>query len=474
MKIQRQPPQSAILAIIVTSYLMLVVDISIVLTGLPNIHSELGFTHAALSWVQNAYTLTFGGFLLLGARAGDILGRKRLFIAGLAIFTLASVAIGLAQSPTWLLLGRAVQGIGAAVLAPSTLALLSVHFAEGPQRTRAMSAYAAAAGVGASLGLVLGGLVAQLISWRVGFFINLPIGVALIWGAQRYLVETPLRSGRLDVVAAVSCTLGMGALVFGIVRSAEYGWLDAATDLSMLVGLGLIAYFLVHESRALQPILPLRLFNNRERNAAYAARLLFLGGMVGFWFFTTQFLQEVLLYPPLHAGLAFLPTTIPNFLAAICVPRLTKRWGNARLLAVGLALCIAGMAWLAQLTDVSAYFPDIALPMFLLGIGQGFVLAPLTVSAVQGVVSEDAGAASGLVNVAHQLGNSLGLSVLVVVFAIGGPVPPGASAVLAQHISHALTASAVLLSGAWALVLGFIVWPSRQIAVARSATNEGV
>jgi len=463
--------QNTILAIIVTSYLMLVVDISIVLTGLPNIHAELGFSHAELSWVQNAYTLTFGGLLLLGARAGDILGRRRMFIAGLALFTAASMGIGLAQSPALLLLGRAIQGVGAAILAPSTLALLSVHFPEGPSRTRAMSLYAAAAGVGASLGLVLGGLVAQMISWRVGFFINLPIGIALIVGAKRYLVETPLKVGHLDGAAAVSSTLGMGALVFGIVRSAEFGWTDLATDLSLLIGLALLAYFLLHESRALQPILPLHLFTNRERNAAYAARMLFLGGMVGFWFFTTQYLQEVMLYKPLHAGLAFLPTTIPNFVAAIGVPRLSRKFGNARLLAIGLLLCIVGIAWLAGLTNLSTYFPDIAIPMLLLGVGQGLVLAPLTVSAVQGVASEDAGAASGVVNVAHQLGNSLGLSILVVVFAFGGAIAPGATAVLAQHIAHAFAASAILLSVALLLVLMFIVRPRRHVLPADVAAR---
>lgn len=462
MKTTHTSHQAAVLAIIVTSYLMLVVDISIVLTGLPNIQAELGFSHAALSWVQNAYTLTFGGFLLLGARAGDLLGRRRMFIAGLMLFTAASMAIGLAPSPTWLLLGRAFQGIGAAILAPSTLALLSIHFSEGHERTRALALYAAAAGVGASLGLVLGGLVAELISWRVGFFINLPIGVALILGAKRYLVETPLKSGRLDLAGAVSSTLGMGALVFGIVRSAESGWADTSTGLSVASGLVLLVFFVVHESRALQPILPLHLFTNRERNAAYAARMLFLGGMVGFWFFTTQFLQGVLLYKPLHAGLAFLPTTIPHFIAAMSVPRLTRRFGNARLLAVGLSFCIAGLVWMAGLSELSPYVTGIALPMVLIGIGQGFALGPLTVSAVQGVASEDAGAVSGIVNVAHQVGGSLGLSILVVVFAAGGDADLGAAASLAHHIASTFTASALMLAIALALVLFFIVRPRAQ------------
>ena len=462
MKTASAPHTTAILAVIVTSYLMLVVDISIVLTGLPNIQAELGFSHADLSWVQNAYTLAFGGLLLLGARAGDVLGRRRMFIAGLALFTAASMAIGLAPTPAWLLLGRAVQGVGAAILAPSTLALLAIHFTEGPERTHAMSLYSAAAGVGASLGLVLGGLVAQLISWRAGFFINLPIGVALILGARRYLVETPLKSGRLDASAALSSTLGMGALVFGIVRSAESGWADWPTGASIAAGVALLVYFVAHEARALQPILPLHIFTSRERNAAYAARMLFLGGMVGFWFFTTQFLQAVLMYKPLQAGLAFLPTTIPNFIAAMWVPRLTRRFGNASLLAFGLTLCIAGLAGMATLSDLSSYMAGIAPLMLLIGVGQGFVLAPLTVAAVQGVASDDAGAASGVVNVAHQLGGSLGLSILVVVFAWGGAVQAGATTPLAQHIAHTFVASAVMLAGALALVLLFIVRPRRH------------
>ena len=454
--------QNAVLAIIVTSYLMLVVDISIVLTGLPKIQTELGFSHAALSWVQNAYTLAFGGLLLLGARAGDIFGRRRMFISGLALFTASSIAIGFSPSPTWLLIARAIQGVGAAILAPSTLALLSVHFSEGQERTRAMALYASAAGVGASLGLVLGGLVAQLISWRVGFFINLPIGIALMWGAKRYLAETPLKSGRLDLAGALSSTLGMGALVLGIVRSAESGWGDELTNVSLVGGLVLLAFFAWHETRAPQPILPLHLFANRARSGAYVARMLFLGGMVGFWFFTTQYLQSVLMYKPLQAGLAFLPTTIPNFIAAILVPRLSNKVGSSRLLAIGLVICIVGMVWMGQLSALSTYRSGIAIPMILLGVGQGFVLAPLTVAAVQGVASDDAGAASGLVNVAHQLGGSLGLSILVVVFAAGGTSELGDLTSLAHHITNTFDASAVMLTLSLAVVLAFVARPGSQ------------
>jgi EmrB/QacA subfamily drug resistance transporter len=446
----------AVLAIIVASYLMIVIDISIVITGLPKIREDLGFSPTALSWVQNAYTLAFGGLLLLGARAGDILGRRRMFIVGLALFTLASLLIGLATSPAWLLAARAGQGAGAAVLAPSTLALLSTHFEPGPQRTRALSYYAAAAGAGATAGLVLGGLFADLVSWRAGFFINLPIGMALIVAARRYLAETPAAPGRLDVVGAFSSTLGMGALVYGIVRAAEAGWSDTTTVTSLAAGTVLIVGFVVNETGASQPILPLRLLANRQRSGAYAARMLFLGGMVGFWFFTTQFLQGVLGYRPLIAGLAFLPTTLPNFAAAMMVPRLTHRLGNARLAVIGLALGVLGLAWLGQASMDTPYWTGVALPMMLIGVAQGLVMAPLTAAAIADVTSEDAGAASGMVNVAHQLGGSLGLAVLVVVFAAAEPAGLAGPAVLAHRVAAAIDSGALMLLAALCVALATI------------------
>jgi predicted MFS family arabinose efflux permease len=284
-----------------------------------------------------------------------------------------------------------------------------------------------------------------------------------MWGAKRFLVETPLKSGQLDLAGAVSSTLGMGALVFGIVRSAESGWSDELTCASLVIGSALLAFFVWHEARARQPILPLHLFDNRERSGAYVARMLFLGGMVGFWFFTTQFLQSVMMYKPLQAGLAFLPTTIPNFIAAMSVPRLSRKVGNSRLLAYGLGLCIIGMIWIAQLSALSPYLSGIAFPMVLLGFGQGFVLAPLTVAAVQGVASEDAGAASGLVNVAHQLGGSLGLSILVVVFAAGGTAPLGNAASVAHHIANTFYASAVMLTMSLGVVLAWVVRSPDQL-----------
>ena len=453
-----------LLAIIMTSYLMIVIDISIVITGLPKIQAGLGFTPVGLSWVQNAYTLAFGGLLMLGARAGDILGRRRMFIAGLSVFTLASLAIGLAQSAQWLLIARAVQGMGSAILAPSTLALLSTNFREGAERTRALSLYAAAAGIGATLGLVLGGLFADLVSWRAGFFINLPIGLLLIAGAHRYISETPTHAGRFDIAGAASSTLGMSMLVYGLVRAAEQGWGDRITLAALSCGIVLLGLFIFIESRASQPVLPLRLFAHRERSGAYAARMLFLGGMVGFWFFSTQFLQGVLGFSPLLAGLAFLPTTVPNFASAMLVPRLVRRFGNGTVLAGGLIVGIIGLAWLGQATTYASYLPSIALPMILIGMGQGCVLAPLTVSAVAGVAPSDAGAASGLVNVAHQLGGSLGLGILVVVYSSAAPAGLFGRELLAHRIAMVMDSGAVMLALALMIVLALIVPAHAQSA----------
>lgn len=443
---------------------MIILDISIVITGLPKIRETLGFTPVALSWVQNAYLLCFGGFLLLAARAGDILGRKRLFMAGLALFTLASLGVGLAQTQAALIGARAMQGLGAAILAPSVLALISANFPEGPQRTRALAYYSMVAGAGASLGLVLGGVFADQLSWRVGFLMNVPIGMGLWLTAHRLLPETERHAGSLDVVGAAASTLGMGALVFGIVGSANVGWTHPTTLWAVGLGIALLAIFLGHQALASQPILPLRLFASRERSGAYAARMLFLGAMVSFFFFTTQFLQGVLGYSPLQAGFAFLPMTIPTFAAAVSVPAFTRRLGNAGLMALSLALSAAGMLWLARAGTDARFATDIALPMVLIGLGNGGALGPLTVAGVAGVEPRDHGAASGLVNAAHQLGRSLGLGILVVVFA-STKVPGLAGAALLDHrIAAALTGGALMLCLSLAIALVFVVPAERERA----------
>jgi EmrB/QacA subfamily drug resistance transporter len=455
----RSSDSTRLLAIILASYLMIVLDVSIVITALPKIHQTLGFSATGLSWVQNAYTLAFGGLLLLGARAGDILGRRRMFVVGIALFTGASLAAGLAQTATWLLAARSLQGAGAAIAAPSTLALLTTSFREGPERTRAVAYYGAVAGGGGSVGLVLGGLLTGWLSWRWGLFINVPIGIVLILAAPRYLPETERRSGRFDLAGAASSTLGMTAVVYGIVRAAAAGWTDRLTVASLAAGVVLLALFVVNERRAEQPITPLRLFASRERAGAYLARILFVGAMFGMFFFLTQFLQGVKGYGPLEAGLAFLPLTGVMFAMVFVVPRLAARLGNARLLAGGVTVALAGMTWLSRLSADAPYLTGIAIPMVILGIGAGAAFTPLTASGVAGVAPEDAGAASGLVNVAHQLGGSLGLGVLVTVFAAATPAELDARSVLAHRIASSLTVGSAMLALALAVVVTLIRRP---------------
>ncbi len=407
---------TAILAIILVSYFMIILDNSIIFTGLPKIQAEMDLSTTGLSWVQNAYTLVFGGLLLLGARLGDILGRRHVFIGGLTVFAVASLLVGAAPSDWWLVTARALQGIGAAVVAPSALSLLTATFAAGRDRTRAVAAYGAVAGIGASLGLVVGGALAEWVSWRAGFYVNVPIGIAMIIAAVKFIPESPRTSGRFDLFGAVASTLGMGALVFAIVNSVDAGWAGPETVTALVSAALLLGLLVINEWKVKQPIMPLHLFASRERAGAYTARLLFAGTMIGFFFFTTQFLQGVYGYNPLQAGVAFLPMTIVNFFVALAVPRLTHRFGNATLLAAGLAVTLGGMFWLSRITADTPYLSGVALPMMLIGIGQGLGFAPLTAAGIAGVTAKDAGAASGLVNTSHQLGSALGVGVLVALY----------------------------------------------------------
>jgi EmrB/QacA subfamily drug resistance transporter len=464
-----------VLTIILATYLMIVLDVSVIITALPRIHTALDFTESDLSWVQNAYTLTFGGLLLLGARAGDILGRRRVFVVGIGVFTLASLAAGLAQSSSWLLAARAFQGLGAAIAAPSSLALLTTSFPEGHERTRALAAYSAVAGGGGSAGLVLGGMLTDWVSWRWGLFINVPIGIVLMVLAPRFLPETARKPGRFDLAGALTSTLGMSAVVYGFVRAAADGWGDRGTVASFAAGVVLLAAFVVNELRAEQPITPLRLFASRERSGAYVARILVVGAMFSMFFFLTQYLQGVAGYNPLQAGIAFLPMTAVMFSMVQVVPRLARRIGNTRLLIGGLALDMVGMAWLSRLDEATAFFPGIALPLVMMGVGMGAALMPLTAAGIAGVEHADAGAASGLVNVAHQLGGSLGLGILVTVFASAERGAGGsAHHELAHAVSAAVTGSAVFLALGLLVVVAVMRPPVSGISLARLRERAAV
>jgi EmrB/QacA subfamily drug resistance transporter len=442
------------LTIILVSYFLILLDNSVIFTGLPSIASALHLGASGLSWVQDAYTLVFGGLLLLGARLGDLLGRRRVFVAGLLVFVTASFLIGVAPTGWWLIGGRALQGVGAAIVAPSALSLLTASFPEGEQRSRAVAWYAATAGIGASLGMLVGGAAAQWISWRAGFFINVPIGIAMAFLAPRYLPATRPQPGRPDIVGALAATLGVGALVLGILESADRGWSDPLVLGSLVLAVVLLVALVAHERRAEQPIMPLRLFGDRRRSGAYAARALYLGAMMGFFFFTTQLMQTVLGFTAFEAGLGFLPMTVVNFAVATALPRIARRFGEGATLVAGVVLTLAGMVWLAQVGDGSTYLTAVALPMVLIGAGQGLAFAPLTTFGLAGVRGEDAGAASGLVNTAHQLGMATGLALLVAASA--------KATGLVARVSTALTWGSALLALCLVVVLAVIVPAQRR------------
>ncbi|HVC42107.1 MAG TPA: MFS transporter [Candidatus Saccharimonadales bacterium] len=468
---RRPARRGLVLAIILAVQLMVVLDATIVNIALPGIAGALHFSPANLSWVITAYTLAFGGFLLLGARAGDLLGRRRVFIAGIAVFTVASLLGGVAPWSGWLLAARALQGIGGALAAPSALALLMTMFRDGQERVRAIGWYTAVSIGGGAIGLILGGLLTQWASWRWVLFVNVPIGIVVIVLARRLLTETPSRNGHFDVRGALTSTIGVTALAYGFVRAATSGWGDMLTVAAFAVGAVLLATFVVLERRAPEPITPLRLFADRSRSASYVGRLFLTAGMFGMFFFLTQFLQEVLHYSPLKTGLAFLPFTVALFsMSQLSARGLVHRFGAKPLMVVGFSVSTLGMLLLTRLSASSSYVSLLA-PLVLFGAGNGLAFVPLTSTSLSGVRQEDAGAASGLVNVMQQLGGALGLAVLVSVFgtaARGAAVQSGSAAQQAFILGadHAFIAGTVFVS-ATVVVLAVAIRGRR--AAARAA-----
>jgi EmrB/QacA subfamily drug resistance transporter len=467
------------LAIMLGAQLMIILDATVVNIALPHIQAGLGFSLASLSWVMNGYTLTFGGLLLLGGRAGDILGRRRMFLAGITIFTLASLAGGLAASSGMLLAARAVQGVGGALASPAVLALVVSAFPEGKERTRALAIYVGVVTGGSSLGLVLGGLITQWLSWRWVLFINVPIGIAVLAAAPRFVAETPRQPGRFDLAGAVTSTAGVALLVYGFIRAASAGWGDHLAWGSFAVAVALLAAFLVTETRAEQPVTPLRLFADAGRAGSFAVRLLLVAGMFGMFYFLTQFLQEALGMSPLRAGVAFLPMTIALFAVSRAAPKLMPSFGPKPMMVAGMLPVIAGMAWLTRVSPGTSYWTGVLGPMLLFGIGMGVVFVPLTTASLAGVRPEDSGAASSMVNVMQQVGGSVGLAVLVAVFgtayrhAAAQPAARAATAhaaALSHGVSSAFSLATVFDVAALALIALLIRGRSRRQPVAEPGT----
>jgi EmrB/QacA subfamily drug resistance transporter len=472
---------SVFLFVILTAQLMVVLDGTIVNVALPHIQEGLRFSGSGLSWVLNAYILTFGGLLLLGARAGDLLGRRRAFLIGIAVFSLSSLAGGLAVTGWMLLAARAAQGIGAALAAPAALSLLTTVFAEGAQRVRAIALYTTVSAAGAATGLVLGGILTELASWRWVMFVNVPIGIAILALGRIVVVETERRRGRFDFAGAITSTLGMTGLVLGLVDAGSDGWTATATLAPLAVGLALLGVFVHSESRAEEPVLPLRLLRHSTRVAANTARGLLYAGMYGMFFFLGQFLQDVQGYSPLRAGAAFLPMPLSVFLSSQLTSRvLVRRLPQKTVMLTGAALATLGLL-LATQVHISTPYIQIVVSLVLLGAGSGISFVSLTSASLADVEPEDAGAASGLINVSQQLGAALGLAVLVTAFGsltghaqFGAPVAADAVAQTHAVLVHGMDkifGVAALFSMAAFTMVGLRV---RLVPVARPVARPAI
>ena len=425
------------------------------------------FSPANLPWVINAYTLIFGGFLLLGGRAADLLGRKRLFAAGIALFSFASLLNGLAQSPTMLIVGRGLQGLGGALLSPAALSIITTTFTRTDERTRALGVWSAIAAGGGAVGLLLGGVLTDLVSWPWIFIVNVPVGIAALIATLRYVPESKadLAHRTFDLRGAVTVTSALIVIVFAIVKSTAWGWGSPKTIGLMAAGLALLAVFVVLERRSPAPLVRLSIFRIRTLAVADVVLLLVASGMFGMFFFASLYVQEILGYSPLQAGLAFLPVTAGIVIGAGLAQQLVRRIGVRNVAVLGVSLATAGMIVLTQLPVHGSYVGDLLSGLLPMSIGMGLTFVPITLLGTGGVKDEDAGLASGLFNTAQQVGGSLGLAILASLAASqtssllhGSPaasIPAVHTAALVSGYHVAFAAAAAMLgAGALILVLG--------------------
>jgi EmrB/QacA subfamily drug resistance transporter len=402
------------LALLAATQFMVVLDVAIVNVALPSIQQSLDFSEQNLQWVVSAYTLTFGGLLLLGGRVADILGRRRLFMIGLAVFSLASLAAGLATGSTTLIAARAVQGVGAAIISPAALAILMTTFAEGRERNLALGIWGAIAGFGGAAGVLLGGVLTELAGWEWIFFLNVPIGALVMALGPRLLYESRVHAERrgFDIAGALTVTAGLTLIVYGLVETASHAWLSPTVAGSLAAGAVLVVAFAAIESTAKRPLLPLRLFRLPSLSAANAVGLLLGASIFSMFFLLSLYMQQVLGYSALRTGVAYLAVAITIIVSAAVSQALVNRLGVRTVLAVGQAFLLVGLLWFTQVSTNGSYLVDLLPGFILAGIGLGFSFVPVTIAALVGVGDRDAGVASGLINTSQQVGGALGVAIL--------------------------------------------------------------
>jgi EmrB/QacA subfamily drug resistance transporter len=441
---------------------MVVLDATIVNVALPHIQAALGFSGSNLEWVVNAYALAFGGLLLLGGRSGDLLGRRRIFIFGILLFSLASLLGGFATDQAWLLAARALQGIGGAFAAPTALSLIAVTFPEGPPRNRAMGVYAAMSVAGGAVGLMAGGLLVQYANWRWVLFVNVPIGLVVALLAMRVLPEADRRTGRFDLPGAITASLGLALLVYGLSNAAtsQNGvshWGDTKVIASLAAAAVLLVAFGFIEARSQHALLPIRVLRSRDRSGSYLIMLCVGTALFGMFFFLTLFIQNVWGYSALKTGIAYLPMIGTVMAASAVSSQLVNRIGARPLLIAGALTATGGMFWLSRITENSHYASGLLGPMMVTAAGMGMLFVPLSLVALTKVGDNDAGVASSLLNTGQQVGGSIGLAVLGTVAwsAVANSMRSQAASVAGQHLAPAKAAALQHQMSAHALATGF-------------------
>jgi EmrB/QacA subfamily drug resistance transporter len=429
-----------VLAMCAVAQFMVVLDVSIVNVALPQMRQDLGLSITGQQWVVNAYTLTFAGFLMLGGRAADLFGRRRVFMVGLSLFTAASLLGGLAQGGAWLITARAAQGLGGAILAPTSLTILTSTFTNMNERRRAVGVWSATAASGAAAGVLIGGILTDLLDWRWVLFVNVPIGLVMLVAAPRVLPESRAQAprARLDVEGAFTITAGLALLVYGIVGTDTHPWASTQTVMALLGGVAfLVAAVFIEARTADEPLVPLSIFRRRSLCAANGIAVTIGAGLFGMYFFVSLYLQQVMGYSPLRTGLAILPAGVMTLSGALVAPRLVAVIGARRQLMVGPALAAFGLLWMSLLAFGDGYWAHMFAPLTLFGLGIGLSFVPMTLTATAGVPPKEAGLASGLINTTRQIGGAVGLAVLATL----------AASTTRGHLSSGHSPEAALTSG---------------------------
>jgi len=403
---------------VLAAQLMLAMDLMIVVVALPRIQHDLSFSAAGLTWVPNAFGVAFGGLLLLGGRLGDMIGQVRAFRLGLIIFVAASLVGGLATSSSILILARLVQGVGAALAAPSVLALVMVMARDQAEQTKGLSLFIAVSATGASAGLILGGVLTEFLSWRWALLINVPVGALVVIAIGHLVAETHPKRASLDSMGALTATLGSGALLYGFISAADTGWMVAETLVSFVLAIGLFALFFRTERRHPAPLLDLSLLQDRSRLAALTVMALIVGMHFAMLFLLVQYLQRVLGWTPLGAGLGYLPMTFAVSVISRFAPSLIARFGSRRLLVAGSLIVAVSLLGFALLATGSRYFPAVLVPLLIHAVGIALIFAPGTVAIMAGVPEEHAGTASGLLQMDQQIGGAIGIAVITSIYAV--------------------------------------------------------